>query len=231
MNLTSIVIPTIDKESERVRRCLESIADNGRGTRYEALVVEDTEREGFAATCNRGIAQARGAFVCLVNDDTVVYPGWLANMLAVMYAFPDVGLVGPVSDNVSGPQARLPIAGPVSQQVGRLVGFCLLIRRSVIDKIGGLDPSFGLNFEDDDYGLRAQSAGFKLRIALDSFVHHDCHATFTALGIDGGATMAKAWPIFQRKWNAAAIPDGYRVEVPPFSRERCYVALPAVVRA
>lgn len=222
------VFPSVTEDAGRLRlwRCLDSIKAHTPEP-YEILVTEDAEHRGFAASCNRGIVQAKGNFVLLLNDDAEVTPDWLSRMLAVMDASPDVGLVGPVSNNVSGLQCREPIPGPVSQQVSRLVGFCLLIRRSVIDKIGGLDTSFGLNFEDDDFCLRAQAAGFKCRIALDSFVHHDCHATFTELGINGNELMAKAWPIFAAKWGAAAIPDGYRVQIPAFSLGKCYIPLGA----
>ena len=49
----------------------------------------------------------------------------------------------------------------VIEDVDRLVGFCLLIRREVIDAIGLLDERFGLGcFEDDDYCLRAMQAGY-----------------------------------------------------------------------
>lgn len=226
--LVRIVIPTIGLGSERLQKCVDSFAACRTDDPHVLHIVEDVDRHGFAATCNRGIADAveEGAdYVCLLNDDTLVSPGWLHKMIAVMEHYPEVGLVGPVSDNVSGLQQRTPLDGPISEQVGRLVGFCLLIRRSVIDKIGGLDESFGLNFEDDDYGLRAQAAGFKMRIALDSFVHHDSGITFKELDIDHAEAMEKAWQVFSQKWGAKRVPDGYRVPMPTFSLETCHLPL------
>jgi 2-polyprenyl-3-methyl-5-hydroxy-6-metoxy-1,4-benzoquinol methylase len=62
----------------------------------------------------------------------------------------------------------------------RIVGFCLLVKRGVFDKIGGFDERFEYgSFEDDDLCLRALQAGYQLQISLDSFVHHHGHATFT----------------------------------------------------
>ena len=76
-------------------------------------------------------------------------------------------------------------------EVNRLVGFCLLIRREVIEAIGPLDEQFGIGcFEDDDYCLRAIAAGFKAVIAGDAFVHHYGGRTFLGTGVDGNAPDA-----------------------------------------
>lgn len=62
----------------------------------------------------------------------------------------------------------------------RLVGFCLLVKKKVLDEVGGFDERFvGGSFEDDDLSLRVLQAGYQLKIVLDSFVHHHGHATFT----------------------------------------------------
>lgn len=213
MNLTSIIIPTIDPKAKRLKNCLASIEANT-SEPHEVLVIEDKKRTGFAVTCNRGLAQAKGQLVCLLNDDVTVTAGWLKNMLAVFDHFPEVGLVGPVSDRVSGEQQREPLKGPISMEVNRLVGFCLLIKREVIERIGGMDEAYPAGFEDDDYTLRALSAGFRARIALDSFVHHMGHATFTEADIDFAALQEKGWGIFSAKWQAERRNGGYVVQIP-----------------
>lgn len=222
--LVSIVIPTVDPGGDRVRWCLASLK-TCTPEPHEIIISADYKRTGFAATVNRGIVQARGNFLLLLNDDVTVGPGWLSRMLSVFDAFPDVGLVGPCSNNVSGPQQRESLPGPISQEVGRLVGFCLLVRREVIGKIGCLDEAYGLTFEDDDLCLRARAAGFKARIALDSFVHHDCSATFREGNIDFAASMAQGWAVFSQKWGAKRTATGYTVDTPIFSNESCYCPL------
>jgi acetyltransferase-like isoleucine patch superfamily enzyme len=237
-----VVIPTIDVKSDRLKRCLDSIKANTENTlgragyvTYHISVIEDSKREGFAKACNRGIASKMAEesdYVLLLNDDVTVTEGWLSNMLAVMEHFPEVGLVGPVSDNVSGPQQREPLAGPISQEVSRLVGFCLLIRRSVVDKIGGIDEAYTKGmFTDDDYGLRAAAAGFKLRIALDAFVHHEFGASYKEADIALEEAMAQGWEVFSAKWGAEARPGGYMVNVPVWDPETCYVPLGEAVKA
>ncbi len=225
MNLTTIIIPTINKKADRLKNCLAGI-EACTVQPYEVLVIEDKERRGFAWAVNQELVRAKGSFVCLLNDDTEVAPGWLSRMLAVFEHFPEVGLVGPVSDNVSGPQQREPLAGPISQEVGRLVGFCLLIRREVIDKIGGIDEAYTLGwYSDDDYCLRAQAAGFKLRIALDSFVHHDFAASYKEAGVKLEEANRQGWEVFSRKWEAESRPGGYMVNIPVWDEERCFIPL------
>ena len=76
--------------------------------------------------------------------------------------------------------------------VNRLVGFCFLIGREVIDAIGMLDEQFGIGcFEDDDYCLRAIAAGYRAVIAGDAFVHHFGSRTFLGSGVDGARAHAR----------------------------------------
>jgi tetratricopeptide (TPR) repeat protein len=65
----------------------------------------------------------------------------------------------------------------------RVAFLCTLIKKEVIDKIGGLDERFSPgNFEDDDFCLRAQKAGYKAVIAKDVFIHHYGSKSFKAGG-------------------------------------------------
>ncbi|HMO35364.1 MAG TPA: hypothetical protein PKA06_04920, partial [Gemmatales bacterium] len=69
-------------------------------------------------------------------------------------------------------------------EVERLSGFCLLIPKPVLQSVGLLDERFGLGFfEDDDWGIRVRQAGYRLLIALDTYIHHWGSQTFRGLGI------------------------------------------------
>lgn len=116
-------------------------------------------------------------------------------MLHALNSDSAVGMSGPVTNYISGHQ-RIPVTyselkdmetfaaeyceakrGQV-QEVRRLIGFCLLVKRSVLDEIGWFDERYGLgNYEDDDLCLRAIQHGYKLLIAEDSFIHHIGHAS------------------------------------------------------
>ena len=73
-----------------------------------------------------------------------------------------------------------------TMEVTRLIGFCVLLRRTVLEQIGGtLDEQFGLGFfEDDDLGMRVRQMGLKLLLAKDVYIHHFYNQTFRVLGID-----------------------------------------------
>ena len=224
--VTSIVIVT-HNQLEYTRKCLDSVrhltdepyelivVDNGstdgtveylRALGGLRLIANEANR-GFPAAANQGIAAAAGDQVLLLNNDVVVTTGWLGRLLRALYSDPAIGLVGPCSNCVSGPQqvetryeGLADLDGfawdwgkanaGVLVEVNRLVGFCLLIRRAVIEAIGLLDEQFGVGcFEDDDYTLRANRAGYRAVIAADAFVHHFGGRTFAASGVDFGALL------------------------------------------
>ena len=108
-----------------------------------------------------------------------------------------IGLVGPMSNFVAPPQLveDVPYRDVTEMHrfarrwrdehrkqwftVPKLSGFCLLMKRAVYEKIGGLDERFGLGlFDDDDLAERARRAGFELAVAHDLFVHHFGSRTF-----------------------------------------------------
>ncbi|MGQ9580162.1 MAG: glycosyltransferase [Armatimonadota bacterium] len=243
-HLVSIVILTCNQLSY-TRKCLESIekhtqvpheiivVDNGSSdgtTRFleewatkgtNRYLVLSSENLGFAKGNNLGIAKSAGRYVVLINNDVVVTPGWLEKLLACSARDASIGIVGPVTNSVSGPQyVDQPLYDLDSlaglddfaedwsdkhcrQTLGvvRVVGFCVLIRREVIDKIGGLDEQYGLgNFEDDDFCLRAAIAGFKSVIARDCYVHHYGSRTFAGENIDYRSLMVRNWELFKKKW-------------------------------
>jgi len=249
--LSSIVILT-HNQIEYTKKCLESIyqhtpelfeliiVDNGstdgtaaylesrvigRQVGVEVKVIKNCGNRGFSAGNNQGIEAACGDYILLMNNDVVVTPGWLDRLIDCTKRNPGAGIVGPMSNNVSGPQLVKTVdydlrtleglkrySGRFAEQnsgnarrLMRVVGFCMLIKRAVIDKIGGLDTSYGLgNFEDDDFSLRAALAGFKSWMAQDCFIHHFGHRTFIGANIDFNANLTKNWEIFKQKWGFPA---------------------------
>ena len=66
-----------------------------------------------------------------------------------------------------------------------LVGWCLLVKREVFDKIGLMPEDFDKGFfEDVLFGYRAKKAGFKADITENTGVEHLYHTTFKAEGFD-----------------------------------------------
>lgn len=191
------------------------------GRKGEVRIIKNKENLGFAAGNNQGMAAARGDYILLMNNDIVVTPNWLERMVSCSERDPKIGIVGPMSNYVSGPQLVENVTydiqtlngledfatkfsdqhGGQSQHFLRVVGFCMLIKRAVIDRIGGMDAGYGLgNFEDDDFSLRATLAGFESWIAKDCFIHHFGSRTFIGAKIDYRESLSRNWEIFKKKW-------------------------------
>lgn len=179
------------------------VADNGSsdGTleyciRERLTFVAFAENAGFPKACNAGLKLAAGDALLLLNNDVVVSSNWLDNMLACLDHTPDTGIVGPSSNYVSGRQQENAAYGSMEEYqawallrnrpdssrwaaMERLVGFCLLFKRELMDQIGYLDERFSPgHYEDDDYCYRARLAGFQPVHAGDAFVHHHGSSSF-----------------------------------------------------
>ncbi|MBM3501196.1 MAG: glycosyltransferase, partial [Armatimonadetes bacterium] len=235
--LASIIIP-VWNQLEHTRLCLDSlrehtaypheiiVVDNGSddGTpeclaeQADVTVIRNDRNEGFIKACNQGLRASAGDYLVLLNNDTVVTRGWLEGLLSIAEWDPAVGLAGPVSNNVSGPQ-QIPTgysslaamhewaaeytrahAGHLVE-AERLIGFCLFIKRDLLDHIGFLDERFGIGlFDDDDLSLRTRRAGYRLVYTHGVFVHHFGNQTFQALGMDAEALLERNWEQFREKW-------------------------------
>lgn len=234
--LTSIIVVTWN-QLDYTRQCLASlkhrtdepyeviIVDNnstdGTVAYLESLpditLIRNDENRGFPAAVNQGLRVAKGRQIVLLNNDTLLTTGWLRRMLEAARSDPQIGLVGPVSNCVSGPQ-QIPVGyrdltgldgfawewGRRQREIvdlERLVGFCLLVTRECLERVGLFDERFGIgNFEDDDYCRRAREAGFRNVMARASFVHHFGHRSFAASEVDFGSLMAENERKFAEKW-------------------------------
>jgi len=239
--LVSIVIPVYN-QLDYTRKCLDSIRQFT-FVPYEIIIVNDastdgteeylrsqkdlivkanTENLGYPNSCNIGIQSSSGKYVVLLNNDTIVTRNWLENLLEVFKLHPKVGLVGPVSNNISGFQiekeakySTINSMHQFAEQINikrkyawmlapRIAFVCAVISREVINTIGGLDERFAPgNFEDDDYCLRVQLAGFKTVIATDVLIHHYGSKSFKSNSvIKYEERLKKNLNIFKEKWGA-----------------------------
>jgi GT2 family glycosyltransferase len=207
---TSIVIPTYNK-LEHLQACIASIIEETDAP-HEIIVVDNGSSDGttdylkrqsgrvryrlldsnhgFAGAVNYGMMMAKGTTLMVLNNDTIVAKNWLENMLQCLHANSDAGLIGPVTNYISGEQQIDVPYGTIDEMkefarafnrsdagkwrtTSRLPGFCWLMRRELWERIGYLDEGFLIgNFEDDDYNIRVRLLGGKLLIAGDTFVHH-----------------------------------------------------------
>lgn len=152
---------------------------------------------GFAGGMNYGASLAEGEWILLVSNDTVYAPGSLASLYNALREQPaDVGMVGPIT-NAAGNGQDYNIKGSPSDVVDgaafvqqhpchalipsyRLDFFSVAIRRSLWEKLNGLDQVYGAGYyEDTDFSMRAKAAGSRMLICEDAFVYHVGGATFS----------------------------------------------------
>lgn len=173
---------------------------------------------GFAPAVNRAMRAASGHHVLLLNNDVVLPKRALERLLATLDLHPHVGILGPVA-NAAAPLQQIDVPyeavhelegfaetrwsemKDVVREAPLVVGFAMLVRREVIDTIGYLDERFEIgNFEDNDYCLRAQLAGFKTGIADGIAVHHYGSRTFVGERLDYDALLRANKGRFLEKW-------------------------------
>lgn len=202
--------------------------------------VFNSRNEGFPKGCNQGIAIAQGTEILLLNNDTIVTSHWLEDLCEVLYSDSKIGAVGPVSNSVSNCQkievsyrdlngiAKFSARNRnenrhMVEEKHRLIGFCFLIKRNVMEKVGLLEEGFSPgNCEDDDYSLRILQAGYRLFLCKGVFVHHFGGASFHRdAAFD--ALLKRNHMVFRGKWGFAVddITDYYPqvCEIDDFSKK------------
>ena len=173
-----------------VRAFLRSVTPQGSVT--EVVLLQNETNEGFPRGMTRGIKASPAPAVCLLNNDLLFTPGWLEEMLSVVQHNPSVGVVNPTSNNFSNrPPAGVSLDAYAKQlkrftgqftEVGMCIGFCFLITRAVLDRLGGLTEEVErIFFEDEDFSVRAQRAGFQCVVAEAAYVFHAEHQTVSKM--------------------------------------------------
>jgi GT2 family glycosyltransferase len=229
----SIVLVTYNGLSHTIR-CLESLYRNQPSVPWEVIIVDNASSDGtcewikefakgdhvhgrtnlrliksdvnlhFAAANNVGAKVAEGEYLCLLNNDTIVVPGWIEKLCERLNSTPRCGIVGPMSSSSNGRQMvngaaanyrpddwralnafaekfSLENAGKWNE-AGLLYGWCMFMRKATWDALGGMDSRFIDSYDDNDFCLRAQLAGYRMAIAEDVYIHHHGQATLLSDG-------------------------------------------------
>ncbi len=167
------------------------------------ITVLPQERNlGFAAGCNVGMRHALAndaEYVLLLNNDTIVAPDFLREMLAAIQGDPRIGAVCPKIYFADQPDLLWYAGADFSlwtgtakhrgwkevdrgqfdrqEDITQATGCAMLVRRSALRDVGFLDEQFWAYVEDLDWSLRSLERGYRLAFAPKARVWHCCGAT------------------------------------------------------
>lgn len=149
-------------------------------------IIQLTENLGYAGNNNVGIKAAlgRGAdWVFVLNEDTILAPDCLANLVEVGESDPHIGIVGPMVYHYDEPNIIQSAGGSLSRywdswhvaqnepdqgqidkphRVDFISGCGIMVRRPVIDHVGMLDERFFYYKEETEWCLRARRRGWHI---------------------------------------------------------------------
>ena len=240
--VVDIIIP-VYSGLEQTRRCLETVLADHDRLNGDIIVIDDCspvpelsewletlaakrlikllknpKNLGFVGTVNRGMIEAGGNDVLLLNSDTEVPTGWLRRLVAHAYSGDRIGSVTPYSNNATicsypsfqgGP---LPGGYSLSEldnacrtansirivDIPTAVGFCMYIRRDCLKEVGLFDQkTFGRGYgEENDFCMRATARGWRHILACDTFVYHAGEVSFGS----NSPERNKAWDILTARY-------------------------------
>jgi GT2 family glycosyltransferase len=223
-SFVSLVI-AVYNQIEYTRQCLASIeacttipyelilVDNGstdgtrdflQGLRHKIICNE--MNLGCAKAWNQGIRASKADVIGILNNDILVTPGWLENLLAFMERTGH-GIVSPSAREGQLDYDLKEYAEEFTarcRQLSRaeIYAPCMVIRREVLDRIGLFDEAFAYGgCEDTDFLWRAQNAGFSMGMTGSVLIHHFVMVTQDAIKKDETAVYPKAnLAHFEAKW-------------------------------
>jgi glycosyltransferase involved in cell wall biosynthesis/tetratricopeptide (TPR) repeat protein len=229
-----------------------SYQSSGASWERRIRLLRNGQNVGFGATCNSGYLNSSGQVVIFLNSDTVVPRSGLIRLVESLNASGTIGATGPYSNSV-GYHQQIPVTYTSLEtmplfaedfaarkvpdiEVPILVGFCLAVRRSVIEEVGELeaaprakgkdskiagrlmrvpfDTRYGKGlFEDNDLCYRIQRAGYRIRIAQRSFVHHSGSRSLARMDVHPHILLEHNKGLYHEKWRDE-IESGYASHLP-----------------
>lgn len=166
------------------------------------IVLQNEKNLGFSGTVNRGFCYSDRDVIAL-NSDTIVTNRWIEKITACAYSDPAIGMVSPYSNNAtlcSIPEFcqdnTIPY-GLTIDQYARIIedsslceypkisvvhGFCMYIKREVLDKVGLLDAqTFEKGYgEENDFCWRAEQFGYIAVLCDDTYIYHSGTTSFVS---------------------------------------------------
>ena len=220
-----------DGSSEQTAQYLREFADA-----HHASLLRSEEATGYPCAANRGMRASSAEFALLLNSDTILTPEWLDRFVACIQSDEKFGIVGPLSNTASwqsvpkiednGDWASNPLPEGMTPsrmaqwialhsarqyvEIPLLNGFCMMIRRKLLDEVGLFDEeNFGQGYgEEDDLVLRARKLGWKMALADDVYIYHAQSKSYSS--DKRHALSERAGKLLREKHGESIISQGVR---------------------
>lgn len=166
-------------------------------------VLKSDQNVGFAGANNIGIKYAKNKFnsdfFLLLNNDTLVKPDFLKQLMLIankdkniglvgakIYYYPDKNKIWYAGGKINWFKYTTVHLGDTEIDVGKyneevevdfITGCVMLIKSNVIQEVGYLPEEYFMYYEDFDYCVQVKDAGFKLYYAPKSIVYHKISAS------------------------------------------------------
>lgn len=157
----TIVIPTLDAASARVRACVSTLQEVTDAPHEIVIVDNGAPPQGFTAPVNAGLRAARGRYAVVMNDDVEVLPGWWPPLREAL----DAGAAVAFPLTIEGAARR------------DFAAWCFALTRATLEDFSHepgefLDPGLVVWFQDTDLHSRLRAAGRPPLLVEQSRIRH-----------------------------------------------------------
>jgi GT2 family glycosyltransferase len=198
---------------------------------------------GYPSGINKGLGFCKGTIIGVLNNDLIFPRMWLDPLVALLEADPIYGFAAPflsyapsiqhVPGKFNSAEELEDFAVSFTQLnkdkvilTHKVIGACLLLRREVLDTVGGNDFWFGIgNYDDDDWCLRVRLAGYRIAVVGGSYVHHFGHASFKQQTGHFNTSMEINAAKFARKWTTEDQLGPDRIPLAEFKRAKHFIPI------
>lgn len=214
----SIIILTYNR-SEQLRRCVDSLilstyknfeiiivnnnsSDNTKqvanslSKKYSNIIFINLNKNLMAAGGrNEGIKHSSGDYLLFVDDDNVVDPNMIDELVKEMDAHLDIGLIGPIMFFYKSPNMIYHCRNSINYITSKTTYYfnnkditnvklskrintnhipnVFMTRKTVLDKIGLFDETYKIMYEESDLAMRIKKAGYNIEVVTDAITYHD----------------------------------------------------------
>ncbi len=162
----------------------------------QTKIIQLTENKGYAGNNNAGISAALEAgvdWIFILNEDTILDPDAISSLVRFGMSNNQIGILGPIVYHFDEPNVIQSAGGKINQEwqavhigqneedreqfsypipVDWISGCSIMVRRDVIEQVGGIDERYFYYWEETEWCIRARKAGWQIWMVPDAKIWH-----------------------------------------------------------